>query len=122
MALQERHPQLLAVRALHDLRDQMGPATCREFVANYIAMWDGRFQRLALAAADGDLPAAMDVVLSIKISSHMAGAERLATLAAAAQEVVKNYDLSGLTVLLEGISACGAETMLELAASLDTLR
>ena len=122
MALHQRQPQLLAVRALHDLSDQMGPTTCREFVTNYIAMWDGRYQRLAGAVSDGDLPAAMDVVLSIKISSHMAGGERLATLAATAQELVRNYDLPGLTDLLAAISTCGAETMLELAASLDTLR
>ncbi|WP_312180579.1 Hpt domain-containing protein [Arthrobacter sp.] len=106
---------LVSTRVLRELSEQMGPETCRQFVGNYIDMWAGRFSRLVSALDEADFPGAMDVVLSIKISSQMAGAERLAALASLAQEMVRNADFCGLSSLIEPIQLCGEETLLHLS-------
>ena len=63
--------------------------------------------------------AAMDVVLSIKIASEMAGAQRLAALARCAQERLKQVGAADLASMLGVIAVCGQETMPCLLASLD---
>jgi HPt (histidine-containing phosphotransfer) domain-containing protein len=108
------HPSahaLVSTRVLCDLSEQMGSETCRQFVANYVEMWDGRFARLESAVTSADLSDAMDVVLSIKISSQMAGAERLAGLASIAQEMILRADHCGLASMLEPLKQCGEETL-----------
>lgn len=111
---------LVSPRALRELSEQMGADICRQFVGNYIEMWDGRFSRLVNALDTSDFPAAMDVVLSIKISSQMAGAERLAGLALRAQEMVLRTDRCGLASLIEPIQQCGDDTVRHLSQSLRT--
>ena len=110
--------RIIALATLLDLSEQMGARTCRQYIGNYISMWDGRFARLVGAAETKDLEAAMDVVLSIKISSHMAGAERLSALAAEAQAAVAAYDFPALDSMVEAIGRCGADTMAFLSDSL----
>ncbi|MCC9146147.1 MULTISPECIES: Hpt domain-containing protein [unclassified Arthrobacter] len=112
-------PRLIALGTLLDLSEQMGARTCRQYIGNYLSMWDGRFTRLVQAVEHQDFDAAMDVVLSIKISSHMAGAERLSALASQAQDLVAAYDLAGLRNMVQTIDRCGTETMSFLSASLD---
>lgn len=109
---------LVSSASIRDLSQQMGPEICRQFVGNYIDMWEGRYQRLVNSLDGGDYPGAMDVVLSIKISSHMAGAERLSTLAAEAQAAVAAYDFPALDSMVEAIGRCGADTMAFLTDSL----
>ncbi|MGW9402454.1 hypothetical protein ACWGQ2_00625 [Arthrobacter sp. NPDC055585] len=109
------------MRALRDLSDQLGPGTCQQFVGDYIQLWDSRYSRLVSALHTTDFPAAMDVVLSIKTASQMAGAERLARLAADAQALVRKQDRSGLAALLEPLEQCGQETMDELRQTLHVL-
>lgn len=103
--------QLISMDKLRGLSDQVGAESCRRFVSNFVAMWDSRFTRLQQAVQRPDFDAAMDVVLSIKISSHMAGAVRLSALAAAAQELVVRRDASGLAEMVAAVDACGVETM-----------
>jgi len=106
---------LVSTRVLRELSEQMGPEICHQFVGNYIDMWDGRFSRLVAALDTADFPGAMDVVLSIKISSQMAGAERLAGLASRAQEMVRSADRCGLASLIEPIQQCGDDTVRHLS-------
>ena len=113
--------KLVSVRVLRDLSDQLGPGTSQQFVADYIRLWDSRYSRLVSALHTTDFPAAMDVVLSIKAASQMAGAERLARLAADAQALVRKQDRSGLAALLEPLEQCGQETMDELRQTLHVL-
>ncbi|MFP5313123.1 MAG: Hpt domain-containing protein [Actinomycetes bacterium] len=53
----------------------------RVFVGNFIGFLPERLGRLRLALTTGDLEGSMDAVLSLKTSSQMVGAERLAGLA-----------------------------------------
>ncbi|WP_066293699.1 Hpt domain-containing protein [Arthrobacter sp. B6] len=53
----------------------------RVFVQNFMAHLPNRVERLRLTLTTGDLPGALDAVLSLKTSSQMVGAERLAGLA-----------------------------------------
>lgn len=119
MATAEHGPVLVAREQLLDLTDALGPASCREFVGNYIALWDSRFERLHGAVARADDAAAMDVVLSIKISSEMAGANRLAALAHTAQQRLGSSGAADLASMLGVFAVCGRETMAFLLASLD---
>jgi len=113
--------KLVSVRVLRDLSDQLGAGTCRQFVGDYIRLWDSRYSRLVSAMHNTDFPAAMDVVLSIKTASKMAGAERLAGLAAEAQALVHSEDHAGLVSLLEPLELCGQDTMRELQQVLHIL-
>ena len=113
------HPQdLVACEQLRYLSNQLGLASCREFVGNYVALWQDRFDRLRLAVMNADDAAAMDVVLSIKISSEMAGARRLAALAHSAQQRLVHSGATDLASMLGIIAACGRETMACLLASI----
>ncbi|MCQ1951089.1 Hpt domain-containing protein [Arthrobacter sp. zg-Y859] len=108
---EELEARLISMDRLRELSDQVGVESCRRFVSNFTSMWEGRFTRLHQAVQGRDFDAAMDVVLSIKISSHMAGAERLSALGAAAQDLVARRDVRGLDEMVTAVRACGAETM-----------
>ncbi len=54
---------------------------CGVFVGNFIDCLPSRMGKLRLALTTGDLDGAVDAVLSLKTSSQMVGAERLAGLA-----------------------------------------
>ncbi|GAC1371509.1 MAG: hypothetical protein NVSMB43_07550 [Pseudarthrobacter sp.] len=68
---------------LDRLRDELAEDAgyCTVFVGNFIDYLPVRIGKLRLALTTGDLPGAVDAVLSIKTSSQMVGAERLADLA-----------------------------------------
>jgi HPt (histidine-containing phosphotransfer) domain-containing protein len=53
----------------------------RVFVQNFIAVLPHRTDKLRLTLTTGDLTGALDAALSLKTSSQMVGAERLAHLA-----------------------------------------
>lgn len=112
----EEQPPLLARALLQELHEQMGTEATAAFVRNYISMWDSRYARLETACREGDTAAAMDVVLSIKTASHMAGAARLSALASTAQYHLGGYDVAAVAAMLGCFRSCGAETMLSLAA------
>ena len=112
---------LVSTTALRDLSDQLGLGTCQQFVGNYISMWESRYSRLVSALHSEDFPEVMDVVLSIKISSQMAGAERLAELAVDAQYLARSGDHAGLLSLLEPLQRCGADTIRQLHNTLPRL-
>jgi HPt (histidine-containing phosphotransfer) domain-containing protein len=68
---------------LDRLRDELADdeGYCTVFVSNFIDYLPVRIGKLRVALTTGDLPGAVDAVLSIKTSSQMVGAERLAGLA-----------------------------------------
>ena len=51
------------------------------FARDYAAMWDQRYSRLALAVENQDRAAALDAIISLRITSAMVGGLRLARLA-----------------------------------------
>ena len=66
-------------RLREELEEEEG--YCRVFVGNFIEYLPHRIGRLRLALTTGDLEGSVDAVLSLKTSSQMVGAERLAGLA-----------------------------------------
>lgn len=72
----------------------------RVFVQNFVAALPLRIDRLRLALTTGDLPGAIDAVLSLKTASLQVGAERLAgharDLEMAVREGTRDRDPSGV--------------------------
>lgn len=72
----------------------------RVFVQNFIAALPVRIERLRLALTTGDLPGAIDALLSIKSASQQVGAERLAAVALdlelSVREGTRDRDPSGV--------------------------
>lgn len=66
-------------RLRHELEDDDG--VWKVFVEAFIAQMPQRLQQVRLTLTTGDLAGAVDAVLSLKTSSQMVGAERLADLA-----------------------------------------
>lgn len=65
---------------LHDELEEDGGYS-KVFVGNFIECLPQRLSKLRLALTTGDLEGSVDAVLSLKTSSQMVGAERLAGLA-----------------------------------------
>ncbi len=74
---------LLDSAALERLRDEVDDTEdiWKVFVRNFIRMLPDRAEKVRLTLTTGDLPGALDAVLSLKSSSQMVGAERLAEFA-----------------------------------------
>jgi HPt (histidine-containing phosphotransfer) domain-containing protein len=66
-------------RLRDDLEDDEG--IWKVFVQNFIAQLPARTEKLRLTLTTGDLKGAIDAALSLKTSSQMVGAERLAGMA-----------------------------------------
>ncbi len=63
------------------------------FVQNFIEHLPHRTEKLRLTLTTGDLTGAMDAVLSLKTSSQMVGAERLAGLAMELERSLRDGDI-----------------------------
>ncbi|WP_158677259.1 Hpt domain-containing protein [Arthrobacter sp. PGP41] len=112
---------LVDTGVLQDLEDQLGRADlATNFVKDYAALWDQRERRLAVSLADEDCDAALDAVISLRVSSAMVGARRLAGLAQALERAVRKGDLSRGCSVLGQISLHGRATVTEL--EIDYLR
>ena len=72
---------LLDRAVLQKLRDGLDDEICKVFVENFIALLPDRAERVRRTLTTGDLRGALDAVLSLKSSSQMVGAERLAEFA-----------------------------------------
>ncbi|WP_158300482.1 Hpt domain-containing protein [Arthrobacter crystallopoietes] len=112
---------LVSLEALRRLAAELeDEETCRTFVGSFIGTWDERQARLRQAIQASDAKAAMDVVLSVKVSSAMAGAGRLSQLAGNLQVMLlrlgEDIRTSCTMDLFEEIRACGCATMVQLQA------
>lgn len=78
------------------------------FAAAFIGMWEQRYTRIWTALHDGRRDDALEAVLSLKVSSSMVGAHRLAAEAASLERALR----SGDTASDPGrIRRCGRRTM-----------
>ena len=93
---------------------------CKVFVGNFIEYLPHRIGRLRLALTTGDLEGSVDAVLSLKTSSQMVGAERLAGLAMDLEGELRNEARhSDVAVVLPQLAAaflrpinlCSRQTM-----------
>ena len=100
------------------LEDQLdNPRIAREFARDFVKMWRARYQTLVSAVERGDLPAALDAILSLRTSSAMVGGVRLAVYAARLEDHMNNGDLRQARPLLNAIAECGQRTVNELKES-----
>jgi HPt (histidine-containing phosphotransfer) domain-containing protein len=76
------------VRLREELDDDEG--VWKVFVQNFIAHLPQRTERLRQTLTTGDLKGAMEAVLSLKTSSQMVGAERLAGMALNLEQAIRN--------------------------------
>lgn len=102
-------PPLLDTVVLAELKETFGEAA-PNFASNYVRLWRSRYDRLALALARRDQMAAMDAVLSVKVSSAMVGGLRLAWLAEQLEHELQSGPQND-RVLLDRILNCGLETV-----------
>ncbi|WP_461187485.1 Hpt domain-containing protein [Arthrobacter sp. Z4-13] len=114
------------VRLREELDDDEG--VWKVFVQNFIAHLPERSERLRQALTTGDLRGAIDAVLSLKTSSQMVGAERLAGLAMDLEQAIRNdtsdadpaVTLPQLAVAhLRRITQCSRQTTYLLQAALN---
>jgi HPt (histidine-containing phosphotransfer) domain-containing protein len=102
---------------------------CTVFVGNFIDYLPRRIGRLRLALTTGDLEGAVDAVLSLKTSSQMVGAERLAGLALELESAIRSdsshYDVAVAlprlaAAYLKPINQCSKQTLHRLQAQRST--
>lgn len=80
--MDDKNLPLLDRAALERLRDELDDEdVCKSFVRNFIALLPDRAENVRRTLTKGDVPRALDAVLSLETSSQMVGAERLAELA-----------------------------------------
>lgn len=103
---------LVDAAVLQDLEDQLGqPDVAWTFANDYAAMWAHRLRNLTESVEREDRPAALDALISLKVSSAMVGGLRLAeTLEATLRE----GDLRDGAPILTMISIHGRATVDEL--------
>lgn len=100
---------------LKELEEQLdGPTVAMRFARDYTDLWEQRFRRLASAVARQDRAAAMDAVISLKISSAMVGGLRLAWLAEQLEHFIRREDYDGGHSVLAEVAEHGGKTVREL--------
>jgi HPt (histidine-containing phosphotransfer) domain-containing protein len=104
---------------LIDLEEQLaGPDVASRFARDYAAMWAQR-QRCLDAAVEGqDRAAALDAVISLKVSAAMVGGVRLAGLAERLEVIIRDGSgLEGGRAMLALVADHGSATVKELQDS-----
>jgi hypothetical protein len=109
---------LVDTSILEDLEEELnGSELAVRFARDYAAMWDLRYTRLAAAVESQDRAAALDAIISLKITSTMVGGLRLARLAETLENVIRQGDFGQGQSLMERVADHGDRTVLELQTS-----
>ncbi len=88
------------------------------FVAKYRGLLDTRIRRITDALAAADIAAAMEAVLSLKVSSTTVGAHELAELAATLEREVRAGEMAVARLRSTALPAAAARADRALAAYL----
>jgi len=126
-ALDDAPRPLVDQSVLDRLREELeeDEGYCKVFVGNFIECLPQRIGKLRLALTTGDLEGSVDAVLSLKTSSQMVGAERLAGLAMDLEGEIRSesHEADVAVVLprlaasfLRPINQCSRQTMHRLKA------
>jgi hypothetical protein len=104
---------------LEDLAEQLGsPGITSRFARDYTEMWGKRQRFLQAAVERRDRAAALDAVMSLKVSSAMVGGVRLARLAERLELIIRGEDdLQNTRGILVLIADHGNATVKELKDS-----
>ncbi|MEW1812536.1 Hpt domain-containing protein [Pseudarthrobacter phenanthrenivorans] len=98
---------LLDPAVLEKLHEELedGLGLWKVFVSNFIALLPTRIERLRVSLTTGDLTGSLDAVLSLKTSSQMVGAERLAGLALDLEQAIRTNPGADLNHLLPWLAS-----------------
>ncbi|WP_427174700.1 Hpt domain-containing protein [Arthrobacter sp. 92] len=103
---------------LRDLEEQLGRADIAlDFAREYANMWEKRRRHLVESMQRQDREAALDAAISLKVSSSMVGAVRLAHQTATLESTIRSGNLNAAGALLSLVAGSGIATMNELQAS-----
>jgi hypothetical protein len=100
---------LLDPSVLDELEDEL-PGAARRFAGDFARLWGRRRDRLAETVAARAKDEALDAVLSLKVSSMMVGAQRLARVAACLESSLRTGE-GDAGVLCGQIAECGSLTV-----------
>jgi hypothetical protein len=97
---------------LEELAEQLQSLDiAHRFARDYAALWEQRQRRLTSAVEGQDHAAALDAVISLKISSAMVGGRHLAVLAGQLQAHIQAGDLHSGQALLPAVADSGRATV-----------
>lgn len=114
-SLGDQELPLVDVAVLQDLEEQLGrPDLVWIFANDYARMWEERQRSLVDSVRREDGAAALDAVISLKVSSAMVGGLRLARLAEALEFTLRRGDLPEVASILAMLSFHGPATVKEL--------
>jgi len=102
---------LLDATVLEDLANELGgPEIAQKFAQDYAGMWSQRQRRLMESVEREDRTAALDAVISLKVSSAMIGGSRLSHLAGRLEAILRAGDLREGATLLALMAIHGHDT------------
>lgn len=102
-------------QALRELEEDFdSPAAAHGFARDFARSWEGKYQRLAMSVMERDQERAAEAVLSVKVTSIMVGAARLARLAQKLEQLIEKDDMGAATEALACVEGCGSDTRAEL--------
>lgn len=108
------HP-LVDRSVLRDLAEQFeNPAAAGAFAADFIKVWEERYAKLSAAIAACDEVASLDSILSVKITSMMVGATRMAAMAVDLEDSIRRADMDRAAGALPALEDCGIQTVRQL--------
>lgn len=106
---------LVDAAVLQGLEEQLGqPDVAWKFAKDYAAMWGQRQRSLVESVEREDRAAALDALISLKVSSAMVGGLRLVRLAEMLEATLRKGDLQDGATALDMISIHGGATVDEL--------
>lgn len=100
--------------ALRLLAEDVGERSASSFARDFTRIWPRRREALAAALAGTDLTVALDAALSLRTSSTMVGATRLAALTEELERRLLADGPLAAAVLVPAVNACGELTVVEL--------
>jgi hypothetical protein len=113
-----RQQALIDPAVLEELAEQVQSRDiAHRFARDYAALWEQRHRRLTTAVEGQDHAAALDSVISLRISSAMVGGRHLAGLAGQLQALIQAGDLHSGRALLPVVADSGRATVNELRLS-----
>lgn len=109
---------MLDPTALRDLEEQLGgPEIVFAFARDYARLWIQRHQNIASAVKRADRDQALDAVISLKVTSAMAGGTRITRLAEALEALIRAGDFRAGLTLLGAVAYHGSATVEELQST-----
>lgn len=106
---------VLNLAVLHELEDELGSVSvAHQFASDYVGSWGKRLTYLERSIEADDPEAAMDALISMKISAFMVGASRLASLTVEAECLLQAGNLPAVRGLLPILAQTGGEAVREL--------